>query len=73
MTQVRSNGAQLAELAGTLDDGTVRIALDSTFGLAEARAAHERAEQGHLRGKIALSVVGQARAIVPEPVGQRIP
>ncbi|KRE27136.1 NADPH-quinone reductase [Mycobacterium sp. Soil538] len=58
MTQVRSNGAQLAELAGTLDDGTVRIALDSTFGLAEARAAHERAEQGHLRGKIALSVVG---------------
>lgn len=58
MTQVRSNGAQLAELGRALDDGTVRIALDSTFGLAEARAAHERAEQGHLRGKIALSVLG---------------
>ncbi|KMO70366.1 MAG: NADP-dependent oxidoreductase [Mycolicibacterium rufum] len=58
MTQVRSNGAQLAELARVLDDGTVRIALDSTFGLDEARAAHERAERGHLRGKIALSVLG---------------
>lgn len=58
MTQVRSNGAQLAELAGELDDGTITVALDSTFGLADARDAHARAERGHLRGKIALSVIG---------------
>ncbi|AQT78876.1 NADPH:quinone reductase [Mycolicibacterium litorale] len=56
MTQVRSNGAQLAELAGLLDDGTVRVAIDSSFPLADAAAAHQRAEQGHIRGKIVLTV-----------------
>jgi NADPH:quinone reductase-like Zn-dependent oxidoreductase len=55
-TQVRSNGAQLAELNRLLDAGTVRVALDSTFPLADARAAHERAARGHIRGKIVLTV-----------------
>ncbi len=56
MTQVRSNGAQLAELGRLLDAGTVRVAIDSVFPLAEARKAHERAALGHLRGKIVLTV-----------------
>ncbi|MFE4453658.1 NADP-dependent oxidoreductase [Streptomyces sp. NPDC056796] len=55
-TQVRSNGAQLAELGRLLDTGTVRVAIDSTFALADARAAHERAAQGHVQGKIVLTV-----------------
>ncbi|MGW9432766.1 NADP-dependent oxidoreductase [Streptomyces decoyicus] len=55
-TQVRSNGAQLAELGRLLDAGTVRVALDSTFPLADARAAHERAARGHIQGKIVLTV-----------------
>ncbi|MEV0347285.1 zinc-binding dehydrogenase [Nonomuraea sp. NPDC050680] len=55
-TQVRSNGAQLAELGRLLDAGTVRVAIDSTFALAEARAAHERAARGHIQGKIVLTV-----------------
>ena len=53
--QVRSSGAQLAELAPLLSDGTIRPAIDSTFPLAEARAAHERAERGHIQGKIVLT------------------
>lgn len=56
-TQVRSNGAQLAELARLLDAGTIRVVIDSTFPLADARAAHERAARGHIRGKIVLTVV----------------
>jgi NADPH:quinone reductase-like Zn-dependent oxidoreductase len=56
IAQVRSNGAQLAELGGLLDAGTVRVAIDSTFALADARAAHERAARGHLQGKIVLTV-----------------
>jgi len=56
-TQVRSNGAQLAEIAGLLDAGTIRVAIDSTFPLADARAAHERAARGHIRGKIVLTAV----------------
>ncbi|MCQ6252792.1 NADP-dependent oxidoreductase [Streptomyces malaysiensis] len=55
-TQVRSNGAQLAELGRLLDAGTVCVAVDSTFPLAEARAAHERAARGHIQGKIVLTV-----------------
>jgi NADPH:quinone reductase-like Zn-dependent oxidoreductase len=54
--QVRSNGAQLAQAARLLDDGTVRVAIDSRFPLEDARLAHERAARGHLRGKIVLVV-----------------
>ncbi|MDF2682352.1 MAG: NADPH-quinone reductase [Brevibacillus sp.] len=57
MTQVRSNGPQLAELGRLLDAGTVRVAIDSTFPLSEARKAHERAAGGHIQGKIVLTVV----------------
>ncbi|MEH7546979.1 MULTISPECIES: NADP-dependent oxidoreductase [Bacillaceae] len=57
MTQVRSNGPQLAELGRLLDTGTVRVAIDSTFPLADARKAHERAARGHIQGKIVLTVV----------------
>jgi len=55
-TQVRSSGAQLAKLADLLDAGTVRVAVDSTYALADARSAHERAARGHIRGKIVLTV-----------------
>ncbi|NHN29689.1 NADP-dependent oxidoreductase [Paenibacillus agricola] len=56
MTQVRSNGPQLAELGCLLDAGTVRVAIDSMFPLAVARKAHERAAGGHIQGKILLTV-----------------
>jgi NADPH:quinone reductase-like Zn-dependent oxidoreductase len=55
-TQVRSNGPQLAELGRLLDAGTVRVVIDSTFPLADARKAHERAARGHIQGKIVLTV-----------------
>lgn len=54
MTQVRSNGKQLAELGRLLDAGTIRVAIDSTFPLADAGKAHERAARGHIQGKIVL-------------------
>lgn len=55
-TQVISNGQQLADIARLLDDGTVRVVIDSTFPLADARRAHEHAAAGHLQGKIVLTV-----------------
>lgn len=55
-TQVRSNGAQLAQLAELLNNGTIRSVIDSTFSLAEASKAHERAAKGHIQGKIVLTV-----------------
>ncbi|RFU44242.1 NADP-dependent oxidoreductase [Paraburkholderia sp. DHOC27] len=55
-TQVRSNGAQLEDVGRLLDDGTIRVWIDSEFPLHDAHKAHERAAQGHIRGKIALTV-----------------
>lgn len=55
-TQVRSNGKQLAELAPLLDAGTIRVVIDSTYPLADARKAHERAATGNLQGKLVLTV-----------------
>ena len=55
-TQVRSNGRQLAEAGRLLDTGAVRVAVDGTYPLAEARRAHERAARGHLQGKLVLTV-----------------
>ncbi len=55
-TQVRSNGPQLEEFGRLLNAGTFRVAIDSTFSLADARKAHERAALGHIQGKIVLTV-----------------
>jgi NADPH:quinone reductase-like Zn-dependent oxidoreductase len=53
-TQVRSNGAQLAEAGRLLDNGTIRVVIDSTYPLAEAPAAHDRASRDGIQGKVVL-------------------
>jgi NADPH2:quinone reductase len=55
-TQVRSNGTQLAEAGRLLDDGTVRVVIDSRYPLADAVGAHTRAMTGGIQGKIVLTV-----------------
>jgi NADPH:quinone reductase-like Zn-dependent oxidoreductase len=55
-TQVRSNGTQLADFSRLLDTGTIKVAIDSTYPLSDAAAAHARAEAGHIQGKIVLIV-----------------
>lgn len=55
-TQVRSSGSQLSEVGRLLDDGTIRVVIDSIYSLADARKAHERASVGHIQGKIVLKV-----------------
>ncbi|SEM40048.1 NADPH:quinone reductase [Luteibacter sp. UNCMF331Sha3.1] len=55
-TQVRSNGAQLRELASLLDSGAIRVVIDGSWPLADAAKAHERAAQGHIQGKLVLIV-----------------
>jgi NADPH:quinone reductase-like Zn-dependent oxidoreductase len=56
-TQVRSNGAQLVDASRLVDEGTIRIAIDSIYPLAEAAAAHERASRGGIQGKVVLTAV----------------
>lgn len=56
-TQVNSHGPQLAKIAPLLNDGTIRVVIDSIFPLADAHNAHEHAAAGHLQGKVVLTVV----------------
>jgi len=53
---VHSNGMLLAQASRLLDDRTIRIVIDSTYSLAEAPAAHQRAMQGGVQGKVVLVV-----------------
>lgn len=55
-TQVQSSGRQLAEVAPLLDAGTVRVAIDGVFDLSEAAQAHARAAEGHVQGKLVMTV-----------------
>lgn len=55
-TQVQSSGEQLKQIGRLLEAGTIRVAIDSTFPLAEAKQAHKRAAEGHTQGKIVLIV-----------------
>jgi NADPH:quinone reductase-like Zn-dependent oxidoreductase len=55
-TQVRSDGRQLEQLARLMEAGTLRVAIDSEYSLADAEQAHERAARGHIEGKIVLAV-----------------
>ena len=54
--QVHSNGMLLAQAGRLLDDHTIRVVIDSTYSLAEASAAHQRAMQGGVQGKVVFIV-----------------
>ncbi|TCV98930.1 NADP-dependent oxidoreductase [Biostraticola tofi] len=53
--QVRSSGRQLAQAGHLLDNGIIRVVVDSTYPLADASAAHQRASRGSIQGKIVLN------------------
>jgi NADPH2:quinone reductase len=55
-TQVRSNGAQLAQAAALFDRQAVRVVVDTVFPLSEVSRAHQRAAERGIQGKIVLSV-----------------
>jgi len=53
---VRADGSQLRQIAKLIDAGELRVFVEGTFPLAKAREAYARAQQGKMRGKIALRV-----------------
>ncbi|HEY0737336.1 MAG TPA: NADP-dependent oxidoreductase [Herpetosiphonaceae bacterium] len=50
------NAARLTEIAGLIDDGTIKPIVETVLPLSETRQAHELSESGHARGKIVLRV-----------------
>jgi NADPH:quinone reductase-like Zn-dependent oxidoreductase len=54
---VQPNSDELGQIAQLIDDGIVRVIIDSVFPLSEARAAHTKSQTGRAKGKIVLEVV----------------
>jgi len=67
---VRIDGAQLAQIGAMIDGGELRVFLEAVYPLEDAREAYARAEQGKMRGKIALSVLDET--IISEPKNPEI-
>jgi NADPH:quinone reductase-like Zn-dependent oxidoreductase len=53
---VEPSREQLIELARLVDEGTVRVLIDSVFPLSDARAAFERVMVRGKRGKVVLEI-----------------
>ena len=53
---VEPDGHAMGEVAALVDDGRLRVNVDSALPLADAARAHERLEAGGVRGKIVLTV-----------------
>jgi NADPH:quinone reductase-like Zn-dependent oxidoreductase len=54
---IRPDGQQLAELGRMIDAGELRVSVEAVYPLARAREAYARAQEGKMRGKIALTVI----------------
>ncbi len=52
----RDNSEELAEIAGLIDSGVVRPAVQTVLPLEEAAKAHEMLEKGEVQGKVVLRV-----------------
>lgn len=50
------NAVQLGEVADLIDAGKIKVVVSETFPLDEVRQAQQRLEQGHIRGKIVLTL-----------------
>lgn len=59
MFMVQPSRDELGRIASLIDEGTVRVLIDSVFPLSEARAAHAKSQTGRARGKIVLEVVAE--------------
>jgi NADPH:quinone reductase-like Zn-dependent oxidoreductase len=53
---VAADTAQLTQLGEWVDDGRLRIEVAAAFPLARAADAHRLLEQGHVRGKVVLTI-----------------
>lgn len=53
---VRADGLQLAQIAQLIDAGKLQVFVAKAFPLSQAREAYARAQQGGMRGKVALRI-----------------
>lgn len=64
---VHPDPKQLADVAQLLDDGAIRVEIDSVYPLADAAKAHAKSETRHLHGRLVLTVGGSAMPSASSP------
>jgi NADPH:quinone reductase-like Zn-dependent oxidoreductase len=47
---------QLQEIAGMIDDGSLRISVEQVYRIADIAKAHEHVERGRTRGKVVVTL-----------------
>jgi NADPH:quinone reductase-like Zn-dependent oxidoreductase len=57
------NGTQLQEIAELIDQGKVKVVIDSTFGLRQVAEAQAALKEKHVRGKVVLKVIEQQNGL----------
>src|SRR5258708_8812023 len=62
-----STRAEFATVMGLVFAGRLKPVIDSSFPLADIRAAHERLEQGAALGKLTSSILGSTAVPPPTP------
>jgi NADPH:quinone reductase-like Zn-dependent oxidoreductase len=50
------NGAELGEIARLIDAGKIKPHVDAVYALDDVRAAQQRLEDGHVRGKVVIEI-----------------
>lgn len=53
---MKPNGAQLAEIKNLVEQGKIRVIIDSVFPLSDVQKALEHSESGRTRGKIIIKI-----------------
>lgn len=56
MMHMQADGAQLSTITGLIATGAIKTFVGATFPLAEAAAAQQALETGHVRGKVVLQI-----------------
>lgn len=51
-----SNGARLRDIRELIDSGNIKVMIEREYPLAEAKAAHQLSQAGHVSGKIILRI-----------------
>ena len=56
MTQVKPRGGELEKINALIEAGKVRPIVESVFPLENIGEAHRVSEQGHVRGKLVVTI-----------------
>jgi NADPH:quinone reductase-like Zn-dependent oxidoreductase len=67
ITRVQPRGGELEKIGALIEAGKVRPVVEKVFPLEQIAEAHRLSEQGHVRGKLALSVSSEVSSEARDP------